>query len=197
MVSQIVIPTKLVLRLMITFVFMSARDFLVEFRSTRDFKTTIPVLLENEQLRNEVFRCIGSTEYPLPEYGSWLAIHFFQKHPKLFSKEICDFMIDILLKTENHSVQRNICTILWNYKLDLSENTELLDKFFDFLINPESLPALRIHALKNIEIHYLKKYPELLNELFSVMEMLQEQTLPSMQSMIRNFNKKYQSRSQL
>src|SRR6218665_3101842 len=110
----------------------TVQEFLLDFRKTRDFKIVIPLLEGNENFRNKVFEQVGAKEYPFPEYSSWIAIHFFQKHPKLFTENWCSFFIEILLKTHNHSMQRNICTTLFHYKGDLSENTELLDKLFDF-----------------------------------------------------------------
>ncbi len=172
----------------------SVTDFLLDFKSHRDFKKTIPLLVENDSLRNAVFNEISSETYPFPEYSSWIAIHFFEKYPAYFTREKCDFLIEILLKTKNHTVQRNICTVLWHFKGDLTERTDLLDKLFFFLAETDSLPALRIHALKNIELHYLKKYPELLTEVFSVLELLEQHDLPSIRSMIRNFYKKYKTK---
>lgn len=172
-----------------------ALAYLRDFRTTRDFATAIPQLLNDEPLRNAVFAQIANPEYPYPEYSSWLAIHFLEKNPQLFTEELCAFMIAELLKTQNHSMQRNICTILWHYKGDLSENTALLDLFFHFLTHSDTLPALRIHALKNIEIHYLKPYPELMTEILSAFELLDEYPQPSIRSMIRNFRKKHKIQS--
>ena len=170
---------------------LSGKEFVLEFRNSRDFPQAIALMEKDERLRNEIFEAVLEKEYPLPEYSAWLAGHFFMKNKKLLTDYWCNFFVDELLRTENHTTQRNISMILNHFKGDLSERSDLLDKLFEFLTHPDSLPALRIHALRNIEIHYLKKYPELLNELFSAMEMLQEQTLPSVKAMIRNFNKKY------
>lgn len=172
----------------------SVTDFLLDFKSHRDFKTTIPLLEKDNSLRNAVFQEIAGETYPFPEYSSWIAIHFFEKNPTMFTTEICDFLIEVLLRTTNHTVQRNICTTLTHFKGDLSERTDLLDKLFFFLSETETLPALRIHALRNIEQHYLKKYPELLSEILSVLELLEQHEFPSVRSMIRNFYKKYKSK---
>jgi hypothetical protein len=172
----------------------SVTDFLLDFKSHRDFKSTIPLLVENDLLRNAVFKEIASETYPFPEYSSWLAIHFFDKNKAYFTQDICNFLIEILIKTKNHTVQRNICTSLTHFKGDLTERTDLLDRLFFLLAETDSLPALRIHALRNIELHYLKKYPELLTEVFSVLELLEQHDLPSIRSMIRNFYKKYKTK---
>ncbi len=170
---------------------LSGKEFVLEFRSTRDFPQAIALMEKDERLRTEIFQTVLEKEYPLPEYSAWLAAHYFMKNKLQLTDYWCNFFVDELLRTDNHTSQRNLSMILNHFKGDLSERSDLLDKLFDFLTHSDSLPALRIHALRNIELHYLKKYPELLNELFSAMELLQEQTLPSVRSMVRNFNKKH------
>ncbi len=170
---------------------MSVRDFLQEFRKTRDFKVTNRLLYDNVAFQKELFEQIATDEYPYSEYSSWIAIHFFRRHPKFFSETFCNDFIRVLLKTTNHTVQRNVCAALIFYKGNISENVELLDKLFFFLTDPDSLPALRVHALKNLEKHFLKRYPELLSEIASAFELLEEHQQPSIRTMIRNFRKKH------
>jgi hypothetical protein len=168
-----------------------ACDFLIEFRQTRDFKQIIPLLVKDETLRTAIFNEITSEIYPFPEYSSWIAIHFFDKHPELMTRSQCDLMIQTLLKTANHSVQRNLANALVNAPFPCSENGELLDKLFQFLHQPEALPALKYHSLRMIEKHYLPHYPELVRELKTVFEIISIHPKPSMQAMARNFEKKY------
>jgi len=170
---------------------MSARDFLDEFRKTRNFKVSNRLLYDSAAFREELFEQISTDEYPYSEYSSWIAIHFFKRHPKFFSEAFCNDFIRVLLSTNNHTVQRNVCAALFYYKGNLSENTELLDKLFFFLTDTDSLPALRVHALKNLEKHFLKRYPELLSEVVSAFELLEEHQQPSIRIMIRNFLKKH------
>lgn len=168
-----------------------AHDFLIEFRQTRDFKRTIPLFLKDEQLRTAIFNEIASDTYPFPEYSSWIAIHFFEKYPKLMTKAQCNLMIQTLLKTTNHSVQRNLTNTLVNAPFSCAENGELLDKLFLFLHQAEALPALKYHSLRMIEKHYLPHYPELVRELKTIFEVIATHPKPSMQAMARNFEKKY------
>lgn len=171
--------------------YMSARDFLLEFKNTRDFKVSNRLLYNDAAFREELFEQVTSDEYPFPEYSSWIAIHFFKRHPKFFSEEFCTDFIRVLFKTDNHTVQRNLCAVLVFYKGNLSENVELLDKLFFFLTDKETLPALRVHALRNLEKHFLKRYPELIAEISSAFELLEEYQQPSIRAMIRNFRKKH------
>ncbi|AEA45879.1 hypothetical protein [Fluviicola taffensis] len=169
----------------------AARDFLTEFKSIRNFAEIVPVLVKDEELRTSIFAEIESEEYPFPEYASWIAVHFFDKHPNLMTQNQFDSMISVLLKTSNHSVQRNLTNALVNAPFDCSENGEVLDLLIDFLHQSEALPALKYHALRMIEKHFLPAYPELMRELKTLFEVISNHPKKSMQSMARNFDKKY------
>lgn len=168
-----------------------AQEFLTEFKIHRDFKSVNALLITNEELRNAIFREIESEEYPFPEYASWIAVHFFEKHPELMNPEQFDSMVSVLINTSNHSVQRNLSNALANAHFDCSENGELLDLLIDFLHQSDALPALKHHSLRMVEKHFLPSYPELMQELRSLFEVLSSHPKPSMQAMARNFNKKY------
>lgn len=168
-----------------------AQEFLMEFKTHRDFKSVNMLLANNEELQIAIFREIENEEYPFPEYASWIAVHFFEKHPELMTREQFDSMVSVLINTGNHSVQRNVSNALVNAPFNCSENGELLDLLIDFLHQSEALPALKHHALRMIEHHYLAAYPELMRELRTLFEVLSNHPKPSMQAMARNFTKKY------
>lgn len=169
----------------------TAQEFLTEFKTQRDFKSATKLLKKDEQLRSAIFQEIASDQYPFPEYSSWIAYHFFEKHPELMNQELFELMIQTLLQTTNHSVQRNLSNTLVYAPFPCSENGELLDKLFLFLHDPEALPALKFHALRMIEKHYLEAYPELVRELRTIFEVISTHPKSSMQAMARNFEKKY------
>ncbi|MNJ84558.1 hypothetical protein D3C87_20150 [compost metagenome] len=169
----------------------AAQEFLTEFKTHRNFKSATTLLAKDEQLRTAIFEEIASDQYPFPEYSSWIAYHFFERKRKLMTRELFDLMVHTLINTSNHSVQRNLSNTLVYSPFPCSENGELLDKLFLFLHDSEALPALKYHALRMIEKHYLKAYPELVRELRTVFEVISTHPKPSMQAMARNFEKKY------
>jgi len=169
----------------------SAQAFIIDFKSSRNFAEVIPLLAKENELRSAIFKEIENEAYPFPEYASWIAIHFFEKHPNLMSREQFDSMVSVLMRTSNHSVQRNLTNALVYAPFDCSENGELLDLLIGFLHQAEALPALKHHALRMIERHFLPAYPELLRILRTVFEVISVHPKPSMQAMARNFEKKY------
>lgn len=169
----------------------TAQEFLTEFKTHRDFQSGTALLAKDEHLRKAIFEEIASEVYPFPEYSSWIAIHFFEKHPELMTREQFDLMVSVLLQTKNHSVQRNLSNALVCAPFDCSENGALLDLMIDFLHQSEALPALKYHALRMIEQHFLPAYPELMRELRTLFEVISNHPKKSMQAMARNFEKKY------
>lgn len=168
-----------------------AKTFLSDFKSSRNFLEVVPFLVKDEALRFAIFEEIECEAYPFPEYASWIAVHFFEKHPNLMTQEQFNVMVSVLTKTKNHSLQRNLSNALVNAPFDCSENGELLDVLIDFLHQSEALPALKHHALRMIETHFLPVYPELMQELKMVFEVISNHPKKSMQAMSRNFEKKY------
>nr|WP_294860387.1 hypothetical protein [uncultured Fluviicola sp.] len=168
-----------------------AKLFLIDFKSSRNFREAIPLLVKDEALRLAIFDEIECEEYPYPEYASWIAVHFFEKHPELMTKSQFDLMVSVLKQTKNHSLQRNLSNALVYAPFDCSEDGELLDLLIDFLHQSETLPALKYQALRMIEQHFLPAYPELMRELKTLMNLLSNHPKKSMQAMARNFEKKY------
>lgn len=168
-----------------------AQAYLTEFKKQRDFKSATALLATDDVFRSILFAEIASSEYPFPEYASWIAYHFFEKHPELMTRELYELMVHTLITTSNHSVQRNLCNTLVYAPFPCFENGELLDKLFHFLHDPQALPALKYHALRMLEKHYLIPYPELIRELKTVFEVIATHPKASMKAMARDFEKKY------
>jgi hypothetical protein len=168
-----------------------AKTFLLDFKSSRNFPEAVSLLVKDETLRFALFEEIECEEYPYPEYASWVAVHFFEKHPNLMTRNQFDLMVSVLIRTKNHSVQRNLSNALVYAPFDCQENGELLDVLIDFLHQSEALPALKYHALRMIEQHFLPAYPELMRELKTLFEVISNHPKKSMQSMSRNFEKKH------
>lgn len=168
-----------------------AQEFLIEFKSTRNFGAVVSLFVKDKQLRSAIFNEIEGEHYPFPEYASWIAVHFFQKHPQLMTRTQFDSMVKVLLQTTNHSVQRNLANALVSAPFDCSENGELLDRMIDLLQHSESLPALKYHTLRMIEKHFLPAYPELMRELRTIFEVISADPKASMRTMSKDFEKRY------
>ena len=164
--------------------------FLDSFKRTRDFKSVVPILLEDSGFRTSLFNQIASNKYPYSEYASWIAQHFFEEHPHLLESWIEPFKT-IILTLDNSSIQRNLLHIFATINVSIEEDGLFLNQLIDFLKKNESPPALKVNAFKSIEKQYFKSYPELISEISLLMDLHREDTRPSIQSLRRYFQKKY------
>lgn len=164
--------------------------FLDDFKRTRDFKSVVPFLLNDEHFRNELFEQIRTNRYPYAEYASWIAQHFFEAHPHLLESWTNSFKTTILT-LNNSSIQRNLLHIFANIHLPIEEDGLFLNQLIEFIKSPDSPPALKVNAFKTIEKHYFKLYPELILEISLILDLHREDTRPSIQCLRRNFHKQY------
>lgn len=167
-----------------------AKSFLDAFKKVRDFNGAFPLLLNDADFRSALFAEVGTTEYPYPDYASWIAQHFFEKHPQ-YLPEWWPLFRSVLMRTANHTVQRNLLHILANVKQPLEDDGELLELLFTLLTNPETLPAGKVNAYRVLEKQYLEAYPELISELQLVFDLHKEDNRPSIRSIVRHFHKRY------
>lgn len=160
------------------------------FRKERRFDTILSEMKNDPALRDGIIRECADNEYPFPEYASWIAQHFFKQHP-VFLPEWIPFIKEILLKTTNHSVQRNLTHVFIHESLSIGDDGELLDLFLSFLETPDALPALKYAAFRSLEKQYFSLYPELIPEVGHLLFIHKEDQRPSILSLRRYFNKKY------
>jgi hypothetical protein len=166
------------------------KAFLEAFRQVRDFKGSFPLLLEDTAFRTALFREMEPNVYPYAEYASWIAQHFFERHPEHFPEWV-PFFRKILFTTGNHTVQRNLVHIFIHNKVALEDDGEFLELLIGFVRSAESLPALKVNAFKAIETQYFDAYPELIAELQLVIGLHKEDARPSIQALVRYFQQRY------
>jgi hypothetical protein len=165
------------------------KTYILEFKHVRNFQDANRDLLADKSLREAVFSLIQEEEYPLPEYSSWIAVHFFSKNGMKESEY--NILWQTFVSTENHTVQRNTLNALLSTQFPLSENGEVLDRIFQLISKPQTLPANLFAGFNVLEKHYLKKYPELLPELKAICLHLTQSEKASVKAMLRNFDKKH------
>ena len=166
------------------------KTYILEFKQVRNFQDVNTDFLADKTLRDAVFSLIEEEEYPFPEYSSWIAVHFFSKNGMKESEY--DLLWKTFVSTENHTVQRNTLNALLSTQFPLSENGEVLDRIFQLISKPQTLPANLFAGFNVLEKHYLKKYPELLPELKAICLHLTQSEKASVKAMLRNFDKKHQ-----
>lgn len=151
----------------------SPRDFILSFHADRNYTRFVDELLADSTLTEGVLQLLYEENYPFPEYSSWLFAHVSKRKPK----ELNPFhsrLIDVILQTNNHSVQRNLLGMLLDLPLIEHREGELLDFCFRELVSSESKVALKAYSMYMI-VRFLKNYPELKTELESAIDIVAQQ----------------------
>ena len=86
-------------------------------------------------------------------------------------------LIDLLIGTKDKSFARILFSILRRQTFEKSNlRTDFLDFCLNQIANPNQAIAIRAHAIY-VSYSLCKAYPELLNELFMTLQMLESETL--------------------
>lgn len=86
-------------------------------------------------------------------------------------------LIDLLIDTKDKSFSRMLFSILRRQTFEKSNlRTDFLDFCLNEIVNSNQAIAIRAHAIY-VSYSLCKAYPELLNELFMMLQMLESETL--------------------
>ena len=169
---------------------MDLKEVIHLFKPNRDFKIPLNYLQSNlDGLQALIEMIITEKEYPYPEYASWILTHFVKienSSVKPFQKELIDF---ILSPSSNQTLLRNVVNVLVQLKIDEYKESELLDRLMEFVKNGENKVALQVYSIQ-LFVQYIKKYPELKDELSSLVDLYTEGRTSAYHASVRDFHKK-------
>ena len=165
-----------------------ARKFLKEdFRWAMDKKQLLsPFLKDAKKIDALVQITHDLEEYPLKEYASYALTHLqkggidLSSHRKKF--------IDTLFKTDDQTVLRNVTNMLSHMELTSYKESELLDLLLEFVIDPKNKVALHVYSIY-ILAKFVRKYPDLEQEIRTVIIYNSKDKAPAYRIAIRNFEK--------
>ncbi|MBI1837906.1 MAG: hypothetical protein HYR91_11645 [Flavobacteriia bacterium] len=167
---------------------MSIQNELLAFHKTRDFKSYIPNLIENQTKIPELINLISNLEaYPMKEMSSWILTHLVKSNPQLI-QPYYPKLVDILFITNNQTVLRNCVNILFHLQITTYKEGELVEKLITFLKDNSNKVALQVYSIYCL-IHFVKKYPELFDEIKAIIELNSENQSAAFNAAKRNFYK--------
>lgn len=161
----------------------NTEELIVAFRNDRDIPKFVARSLVNEKTIPELIDFTMHEKYPFPQYSSWILIHVTEKHLEKI-QPYHHQLIDTFLMLKDPSAQRNIANCLIKMPFTSYREGELLDRLFDFLLDPNSKVALKVYAMYLI-VDFIRIYPELEGELLAILEKNQELESPAYRSGMR------------
>lgn len=169
-----------------------AQLFLKEFIKERDFKKATTFLKGEADLSEKILQLIEKKEvYPFAEHASWIWIHLAKEKPE-FAQPFYPRLLDILFDTQNETVLRNILNALYQLEITEYKEAEFIDLLFGFLLNKKHKVALHVYSIWTLS-RFLKKYPELKNEVFECVDLLLENGRPALVVAARNLKQEFKA----
>lgn len=143
-------------------------EILKELHKKRDFKLYLPYFIKDKNLVERFISYCKETNYPKPEYASWLFSHLAAQHPQVLYKHYFE-LIDIWISSKNHTLHRNLLKTIVQLPFKPYREGELLDKLIEHLNNTETKVAVKAYAMDML-MNFLKRYPEITPEIIESIE---------------------------
>jgi hypothetical protein len=167
---------------------MNLNEELLIFHQSRDLKSLTKSLIDEPVKIEKLVNVISNLEeYPFKEMSSWILTHLAKSNPELV-QPFYEKLVDILFKTDNQTVLRNCTNILYHLNPTDYKEGELIDQLIQFIQNNNNKVALQVYSIYFIT-HFVKKYPELFEEVRSIIELNSQNHSPAYNVAIRNFRK--------
>ena len=167
---------------------MNLKDERLIFHQSRDLKSYTKSIVDEPIKIEKLVKIISNLEeYPLKEMSSWILTHIAKSNPELI-QPFYEKLVDILFITENQTVLRNCTNILYHLNPTEYKESELIDQLIQFIQNNNNKVALQVYSIYFIT-HFVKKYPELFEEVRSIIELNSHNHSPAYNVAIRNFRK--------
>lgn len=149
-------------------------------------------MISDRVFREEVLQCIWNLDaYPYKEYASWMLIHLL-KSKKIDGQALYPQLVDVLFKTEDQSVLRNVVCSLDLLKITDYRESELIDLLISFIQNSSNKVALQVYSMR-VLVQFCHRYPELKSEIEQLIALNSEGKTAAYRSAQRFFMSKTKS----
>lgn len=148
---------------------MNIRSKILSIRRERDKSSFISYFKQHHgQLDLLISEISELSEYPYKEYASWILTHL-ARTGELNIQQYYTTIVDTILSTNDQTVLRNLVNTFTELELEDYRETELMDQLIQFLQDPKNKVALHVYSIYAL-IKFVKKYPELFQEIEAVID---------------------------
>ncbi len=142
---------------------MDIRGKILEIQTSRNKEEFVAYFSENTSQITDLLNLITRLEsYPLKEYASWTLVHLIKSKQFDLNYHYND-LVDVLFKTDNQTVLRNVTCCISQLDKTSYREPELIDQCIHFIANSENKVALQVYSIYTL-IPFGQKYPELIRE---------------------------------
>ncbi|WP_321478550.1 hypothetical protein [uncultured Bacteroides sp.] len=172
---------------------MNLKSELSKRISKEKIEEILSYIQEKEQSRKELYHLIYDDDKIISFQALWACSHLSPPENQWLCNKQND-LIDQLLACQHSGKRRLLLSILYQQPFSESFRTDLLDFCLDGITSPKELPAAQSLCMK-IAYKLCLPIPELLQELRSILEMMEPDLLaPAARSVRRNILKAMQKK---
>lgn len=165
---------------------MDIREKILEVRTERDKQKFITYFRAHPDQLNELVHLVLKLEpYPYKEYGSWILTHL-SKSDQLNLQHLYPSFVDLLFKTDDQSVLRNVLRCLNFLEITEYRESEFIDLLIGFIRDYSNKVALQVYSIYML-IPFVKKYPELKSEILETIHLYSKNKTAAYTIAQRNF----------
>ena len=168
---------------------MDIKERVKEIRITRDKRNFVSHFSTHKADLDALIQLtLDLEEYPYKEYASWILIHLI-KSKTVDLRYLYPSFVDLIFKTNNQTVLRNVVNCIDLLKITDYRESELIDKLIGFIQNYENKVALHVYSI-SILAQFCEKYPELIPEIMEIIDLNNEGKSAAYRFARRDFMKK-------
>lgn len=167
---------------------MSKREEILNIRTSTHKKSFSKKFERDKSLFKILLKSVFELEeYPYKEYASWILLHLIKESPTMY-QYLYPQLVDVLFKTNDQTVLRNVTCSLVQLNLTSYRETELIDLLIRFIEDHNNKVALHVYSIdllnKICVIH-----PELKTEISSFIDLHSEGKSAAFHVASRRFQK--------
>ena len=165
---------------------MEIKELVLNIFENRNFEFYQNYFKNDPSKLDELFLLVkNQAEYPLKEYASWIFVHLCKSQAKDIQPFYNDF-VDILFKSDNQSVLRNILNVIKHLEKTDYRESEFVDLMIGFIQNPKNKVALHVYSMQVLG-SFVLKHPELKAEILQIINIHSEGKSPAYGAGKRHF----------
>jgi hypothetical protein len=168
---------------------MNLKNFIPEKHSRENNAKVVALIGINKQLFGELISFIITDDRKLAARAAWIASEICRLHPGLIKPHLKNLVNHLQNKNTDDAVKRNTLRILQWVAIPSALHGILMNICFEIIISGQEPPAVKANALTILD-NLRERYPEISDELKTIIESGYETESPAFKSRASKILKK-------
>lgn len=167
---------------------MNLRDTLLAEHSKAQADKVVQWIGSHQQRFDQLFTLFTSNEYKLVQRAAWPLSYAVAAHPVLIQKHVGKLLRYLEQPNLHDAVKRNSVRLLQDINIPQKYQGNVMNLCFAYIISPKEKPAVKAFSLTVLQ-NLSRQYPEIKNELRTIIETQWDNESPAFRSRARKILK--------